>query len=91
MADGGSSSFDAVAHIAKLYEEICSIRQEMNSRSRGRSPSSSRSSRPLSRASSKRRQSRSNQPGVCWYHRRYGAKAQKCTRPCTFDVQQSGN
>jgi hypothetical protein len=28
-------------------------------------------------------------PTLCWYHRRFRDKAQKCTQPCSF--RQQGN
>lgn len=43
--------------------------------------------------SHKRNNSRSpspSQPGVCWYHRKFGDRSTKCTIPCTYQ-QQQGN
>ncbi|CAH8842111.1 unnamed protein product [Trichobilharzia szidati] len=88
---GGSSNVDVVAHITKLYEEICKLRIDRRPRGRSNSRTSSTRGRSSSRAGSRRCRPKNSQPGVCWYHRRYGDKAQKCTRPCIFDVQQSGN
>jgi hypothetical protein len=28
-------------------------------------------------------------PALCWYHRRYGARAQKCTQPCSYRQQET--
>jgi hypothetical protein len=39
----------------------------------------------MNRRSGSRSPSRDNTiPTLCWYHRRYGARAQKCTRPCSY-------
>jgi hypothetical protein len=31
------------------------------------------------------------QEGVCYYHRRFGAEARKCTQPCTYQKNEEGN
>jgi hypothetical protein len=36
--------------------------------------------RPNSRSSSRG----DTAPTLCWYHRRFGARAQKCTAPCAY-------
>lgn len=48
---------------------------ESRSRHESRSPSRRRSSNPPSRAGSP-------PPGICWYHWKFGSKAQKCRAPC---------
>lgn len=58
--------------------------QTQGSDSRGRSRSRSR------------RRDRSTSPseqesGVCYYHRKFGGKARRCTKPCSYEPQQSGN
>jgi hypothetical protein len=47
--------------------------------------SSSRNCCPSSRSSSRDDAATT----LCWYHRRYGAKAQKCTQPCAYHQQGS--
>lgn len=64
-----------MAKIEFLTAEV--NRLSVDSRQRGRSTSRSRDFRRGSR-------SRSSSPGVCWYHRRYGKDARKCTSPCTY-------
>jgi hypothetical protein len=45
---------------------------------------------PRNRRQSSRSSSRDDRkPTLCWYHRRFGDKTQKCTRPC--DYHQQGN
>jgi hypothetical protein len=56
----------------------------------------SRSSYGTPRTSSRNRRNSSSSPSrneaassICWYHRRFGALAQKCTQPCAY--RQQGN
>ncbi|CAH8614594.1 hypothetical protein MS3_00000628 [Schistosoma haematobium] len=51
---------------------------------------------PSRRRSFSRQRSRSPKRtfDVCWYHQKYGTKARRCTRPCTFsasDTENQGN
>lgn len=50
-------------------------------------------SRPNFRSASNHHKSRSpshsGQPGVCYYHRRFGAAARRCTKPCSFVPSQT--
>lgn len=43
--------------------------------------------RRRSRSHNRGRPRSPSQPGICWYHRRFGDAARKCTQPCT----KSGN
>ena len=62
--------------IAQLEKELSSLRATQRS-GRRRNTSRSRDSR--------RTRSRSPSPsGVCWYHRRFGDSARKCTPPCSM-------
>lgn len=54
-------------------------------RSRGRSRSRGRQNTTPSGNNNK-----PEDDGVCWYHRRHGDNAEKCTRPCAYD-QGNGN
>jgi len=81
--------------------ELCRRLDALERALRDRRSSPNRSSRSQYRGSSRirgspsRSQSRSNTPpprdGVCWYHRRYGADAQRCTPPCSFQGNADGN
>ena len=76
--------------IRQMYQEICNLRRELRSRSRSRSVTfRSRSKSNLSRRP--KSSAKESQQGICWYHRRYGAKARKCTTPCAFNHSQAGN
>lgn len=66
--------------VAALTTQMTSLaknmkRERTRSRSRGRQ-------RDRSRSRTERKKPR--QEGVCFYHRRFGSKAKKCTKPCTF-------
>lgn len=72
------SSSNAVADIAYLKEEIevltAEIRRLKSDQPRNRSRSSSR---PASR--------RPTNDSICWYHRKYGTRAEHCREPCEFN------
>ena len=59
--------------VSQLTSDMAKLKLQLQNRSR------SRSSTPRRRRPS----SRSRSPGVCWYHRTFGAKAMKCVQPCT--------
>ena len=74
-------SQDIQSTIATLVSQVSELNAAVSQLSRSRSNSLSE---PRSRAQSfSRRES-----GLCWYHARFGAKATKCTSPCTY---ASGN
>lgn len=79
------SAPDRIDMLLKQFERLSADvnRLSLESGSRHRSKSRSRSFRRGDRSAS-----RSN--GVCWYHRRYGKDARKCTTPCAF-TSVSGN
>lgn len=66
-----------VKELKQLVEKLAVSQITFNSRSRSRS----RSSRF---GSSRSRSNSSQKNGICWYHNQYGAKAQKCSPPCTY-------
>lgn len=72
-----------------LQQEICSIleKHDRESRARDRRNSFSRS-RSKSRGSSRNRGH--DKDGVCFYHQRFGDKAYRCNRPCTFSGNVTG-
>ncbi|XP_049693304.1 uncharacterized protein LOC126053905 [Helicoverpa armigera] len=89
-----STSSSIEAKIEMLIEEIAELKASQSSRrdrrsfdkyqSRSRSPSRSRHKRaPRMRSNTPRRLQ--GQANVCYYHRRFGADAQRCTRPCEFE------
>ena len=70
--------------IAALTASMAEMRatldaQRSGARSRARSRSAIRKGRSGSRSSRQ-----STDPGICWYHRRFGDKATRCTLPCRF-------
>lgn len=68
--------------VAEMSKQIASLTRQVASLRAGHSRSRSRSRsrhRPHYRT---RSNSRSN--GLCWYHNRFGTKANRCTTPCSF-------
>lgn len=65
-----------VAELSKRMDELSLAISELRSRSRSRSRSTS-SSRYMNRSFNN-----SNDSGLCWYHRKFGNRARKCTEPC---------
>lgn len=66
--------------LASLQATIASIHSRPNrSISRERAGSRHRSRSPKKTV------------GICWYHQKYGTKARRCTRPCTFSAADSEN
>lgn len=64
-----------IADLKKTVEELAISRN----RSSFRSPKKFRHrSRSISRSASQ------NSEKLCWYHQRYGKKAQKCVKPCNY-------
>jgi hypothetical protein len=60
-----------------------------NPRDRGPSPKYSRPAFNSRRSSSRSPSRDDTTSSVCWYHRRFGARAQNCTPPCCY--RQQGN
>jgi hypothetical protein len=75
-----------------LSRQVAAIRAEQD-RLRARNPHPSPRDPcpgPRTRRSGSRSPTRSDSaPSTCWYHRRFGARAQKCTPPCNY--RQQGN
>jgi hypothetical protein len=77
-----------------LSRQVAAIRAEQDRlRDNFRDPhSSSRDPRPGSRTrrSGSRSPSRNDSaPSTCWYHRHFGAQAQRCTSPCNYRQQEN--
>lgn len=77
--------------LAKLTIEVAELRKSRDS---------SRTSRQFKRASSRSRarnasqrrgRSASRDPGLCFYHDRFGVNATKCRQPCTWKGKTQGN
>lgn len=71
----------------KLNQLTETMQQLMQSGSAQRSEQRRNRSPSRQPSSSQRNQSREGHEGVCWYHRRFGTGASRCTQPCSF----SGN
>lgn len=70
--------------VAQLREEVAELRRLIGSLHVSQPPTTQRPrSRSRSRHSSPS-QGDSQAAGLCWYHRRFGEKATKCTSPCTW-------
>ena len=73
------------AEVARLQDMLASIKpaspQQHSSRQRSRSRPSSRSNSPKPAVTP------DPSHGLCWYHRKFGEQAHKCTSPCSW----SGN
>lgn len=69
--------------ISELKENQANPSYQGRQRSRQRNFSRHRSqNRSFSRG-------KSSESGVCWYHRRWGAKASRCTTPCQYNDDKS--
>ena len=71
----------ALAHlISHLRQQVSALREELHKSDQSPRPqaprSHHRSSQPRSRPA--------HTHGACFYHRRFGDAAKKCTTPCTF-------
>lgn len=80
---GTSTQLDSLV-LENLRAEIAALKMELHSRDkyndRSRSPFRSQN------ALRSRSRSRTRTRGYCWYHFRFGEKAQKCTPPCTYST-----
>lgn len=69
---------DLTREVAELRRQFQKLSSERNSRSRSRS---SRGQRDTSR---QRSQSNYRKFPLCWYHNKFGSRANKCVRPCDY-------
>lgn len=74
--------------IAELTSQVNALQMQMErmSRSRTRRRSSSRSHRETSRSQSNYRKF-----PTCWYHHKFGHKANRCVKPCDFSGNIAGS
>jgi len=71
--------------VAALTMQVSKLTNEINQEKvRGRTRSRSRSQRRFRHRS---RTPKGN--GVCYYHRRFGQEAERCTQPCTFKKKEN--
>ena len=75
-----SASNSEVEALKKRIGELESLVSKLSFQGRGRSRSGGRNS------GGRFPRNRSQTPGssVCWYHRKFGVNATRCTQPCTF-------
>ncbi|KAF8771818.1 hypothetical protein HNY73_019188 [Argiope bruennichi] len=68
---------ELLSEIKMLRKEIAQIRRHSRSHSRNRQPRF-------------RRKSPASNDDICWYHRKYDSKAQKCILPCNYQPNHNG-
>ena len=68
----------------QLRSEMSEIRKLLSNLSVGNSSQRARSNSRRRGFSRSRSNTRSNDQDICWFHRKFGNKAQKCTSPCNF-------
>ena len=77
-----STQPDIMTHIEQLYKEVMSLKHA-NLHS---NPDQQPRSRPAFRDRSRRRsRSRTPSKGYCWYHSKFGPKARRCLKLCSFE------
>ncbi|KAJ0183022.1 hypothetical protein K1T71_000998 [Dendrolimus kikuchii] len=80
---------DMAKQLAELTKEVASLRTQLNNeRTRHRRKSRDRCHNNNSHRS--RSKSKSYDRSVCWYHQKFGTKANRCTTPCSYS-SSSGN
>lgn len=72
--------------VSLLQTTVTSLQKQLDDTRRSRS----RTRSPTPRRRQYRSRSRSS-PGVCWYHRRFGTSATKCTSPCTYKASNASD
>lgn len=82
--ESAATSVSSVSATSKLEEQISQLSKEF-SRFRNDNQSFRNSSNNRSRSKSQDR----NQEKICYYHKRFGINAKKCTKWCTFNRQKS--
>lgn len=84
-----AASTDLAAQVCELTKQVALLTTQMNSRGRHRSRSRpGGKQRRYDRSSSRLKQPPPNS-AHCFYHFNYGAKAQKCRKPCEFPAENS--
>ncbi|XP_070169328.1 uncharacterized protein [Polyergus mexicanus] len=70
------------AQIEMLTKQVAALTTQMTRFMKQRNTRGS--TRERSRSRSRNYQRTSKQEGICYYHKRFGAEARKCTQPCTY-------
>jgi len=83
---GHKAGVDALVKIVQaLAAQVAALSKPSGGRGGSRSRSHSRSRAGSRSAGSSNNNNNGNgDDGVCWYHRKFGADATKCTKPCNF-------
>lgn len=83
----------AAAHKPDKLDEVLRRLELMEARlnERGRAQDRSTGGRAQGRRRSSSRSKSSNNSDFCYYHNRFGAKAEKCRAPCKFSATEASN
>ncbi|XP_059060202.1 uncharacterized protein LOC131853351 [Achroia grisella] len=79
----GPSSSNMANEIAELRKQVKSLTMQLDRRQR----SSSRNSHSQRSRSSSRSHNNYKKFPVCWYHHKFGSKANKCVKPCDYSQE----
>lgn len=84
QASTSSTLNDLAREVAELRKEFRKLASERHSRNRTPTRGTRQRSRVRSTSQSKRSQSNYKKYPNCWYHNKFGDKANKCIQPCDF-------
>lgn len=87
VASGTSGGLSEIAALTRRFDELAAKLDRM-SRSKSRTGSSSHR---RGRSSSQRSHSNYRKFPTCWYHHKFGDKANKCVKPCDFTGNAKGS
>ncbi|XP_070167522.1 uncharacterized protein [Polyergus mexicanus] len=76
-----------------LRQQVAALTTEMTGLARRMAKDKTRNrsrGRQRKRSRSRTRDRTPRQEGVCFYHRRFGSKAEKCTKPCAYKQENDG-
>lgn len=77
-----------VEQMSKLTQQVAALTAQMT---RLNKQSRRERSRSRSRDQARNRSRAATPEGVCYYHRRFGEEARKCTQPCTYTKYEKGD
>ena len=80
-----------IQQLAELTREVSALKVQHQSRPRWRGRSPSNAGRSPAHSSRSRSRSSERNNGACYYHRRFGANANRCIIPCTWTTASVGN